>query len=48
MIEDFSFLLECPSCDAVFWPQNNILMRAGTTPQADCKKCLAIQSSIRN
>jgi hypothetical protein len=45
-MDDFSFLLECPLCDASFWPMNNMLMRAGHIPQEDCPKCLDIQKFV--
>lgn len=48
MIEDFTFLLRCPECDAIFWPQDGRLMRAGTIPQTDCEKCLKIQNKFKD
>lgn len=46
MIEDFSFLLRCPECEAIFWPENGILMRLGTIPQETCFKCLEVQQQF--
>ena len=46
MIEDFSFMLRCPDCDAVFWPENKILMRLGFIPQEACEKCGEIQRRL--
>ena len=46
MFDDFAFMFECPICDASFWPQNNMLMRAGFTPQEDCQKCLDLQAFV--
>jgi len=47
MIEDFTFLIKCPVCDAIFWPENGKLMRASTTPQEDCSKCLQLQQRFK-
>jgi len=41
--DDFAFMFECPNCDAMFWPQNQMLMRAGTVAQEDCETCLKLQ-----
>ena len=37
----------CPVCDAIFWPQDGKLMRASTTPQEDCSKCLQLQKKFK-
>ena len=45
-MDDFQFLFECPECDAYFWPQNQMLMRAGYTPAHDCQRCLDLQAFV--
>ena len=47
MIDDFTFLIKCPLCDAIFWPEHGKLMRASTTPQEDCSKCLQLQKKFK-
>jgi len=44
--DDFQFVMTCPHCDAMFWPQNQVLMRAGTVPQEDCETCLKLQEMM--
>jgi len=46
MFDDFAFVFECPICDASFWPQNNMLMRAGFTPQEECEECFLIAQFV--
>lgn len=47
MIEDFTFLIKCHICDAIFWPQDGKLMRASTVHQDDCSKCQQLQMKFK-